>query len=425
METPKGAEQFAEAGTATMVDVGILGDPKDFYRAMRQEKGLHYDPTLGAYLISRYDDLMAVLNDPETFSLEKAWDSLWSDEFKAIMQRDGGGFFPDAIMTDPPTHTRVRKLIEKAFTAQRIKQLEPAITAQARKLIAGLADVGAADGVKDLAIPVTIRIMAEQLGMTDVDLDTIERWSMAFTAQIGRMLSPADMAENARVVCECQHFVIDMVHQRQDRPTEDLISDLVHARSEDGEKPVLEFGEIVASARAFLIGGNESISTAISNMLLMLARQPDLAERLHKSLDDDRAFNRFVEELIRIAPPARATSRVVTRDTELAGQKIPAGSLVMTMFASANDDDRQFPAPRDFDMERQNLGRHMGFGAGIHKCVGIALARMEVKVVTREVVRQLKDIRLAVPEDELPWRLNVANHALESLPLTFRRREDS
>jgi cytochrome P450 len=101
---------------------------------------------------------------------------------------------------------------------------------------------------------------------------------------------------------------------------------------------------------------------------------------------------------------------------------LPAGSLIMTMFAAANDDERQFPDPRGFDAERPNLGRHMGFGAGIHRCVGIALARMEVKVVTREIVRRLKDIRLAVAPAEIPYRLNVASHAMESLPLTFTRR---
>lgn len=415
------SETQGQAGS-TLADVSVLADPKDFYSGLRHEQGLHYDPTLGAYLISRYEDLQQVLNDPESFSLEKAWGSLWSEEFKAILARDGGGFFPDAIMTDPPNHTRVRRLIEKAFTAHRIKQLEPAMTARVADLIDGLADRGEADGVSDIAVPATIRFMAEQLGMNDVDLDTIERWSAAFTAQIGRMVTPEEMDENARIVCECQHFVIDLVRQRQAQPSEDLISDLVQAQDESDGDPVLSFAEIVATTRAFLIGGNESISTGISNMLFLLATNPDLAEKLHASLDDDRTFNRFVEELVRIAPPARATSRVVTKDVEVAGQTIPKGALVMTMFASANDDETVFDHPREFDMERPNQGRHMAFGAGIHRCVGIALARMEVKVVTREIVRRLKHIKLAVRPEDIQRRLDVASHSIEYLPLTFERR---
>jgi cytochrome P450 len=412
------------ATSSTLADVGVLADPKDFYKALRQEKGLHYDPKLGAYLVSRYEDLQAVLSDPITFSLEKAWGGLWSEEFQAILARDGGGFFPDAIMTDPPNHTRVRRLIEKVFTAHRIKELEPAITAQAIELIEGLADRGKADGVKDLALPVTIRIMAAQLGMTDVDLETIERWSSAFTAQIGRMVTAEEVAENAQIVCECQHFVIDLVRQRQQQPAQDLISYLVHARTEDND-PVLTFGEIVASARAFLIGGNETISTSIGKMLLTLASRTDLARALYASLDDDRTFNRFAEELVRIAAPARATSRVTTRDVVLGGEEIPAGSLIMTMFGSANDDETQFSNSREFDMERANLGKHMGYGAGIHRCVGVSLARMEIKVITREIVRRLDDIRLAIPVEEISYRLNIASHAIESLPLIFRRRKQA
>jgi cytochrome P450 len=253
-----------------------------------------------------------VLADPDTFSLERAWSSLWTEEFRAILEKDGGGFFPDAIMTDPPNHTRVPPLIETAFTARRIKQLEPAITRQAVQAIEGLADRDEADGVNELAILVTIRIMAEQLGVQDVDLATIDRWSTAFTQQIRRMLRPEEIAENARTVCACQHFIIDLMRQRREQPGEDLISDLIAARSED-----------------------------------------------------ERIFNRFVEELIHIAPPARATSRFVIRDTEIAGMKIPAGSLVMTMFAYANGDEAQFGHPREFDTERPNRGRQMGFRAGI------------------------------------------------------------
>jgi cytochrome P450 len=411
----------AHGPAATITDIGVLADPKDFYKALREQEAVHYDAKLGAFLVARYDDLQAVLADPITFSLEQAWGTLWSDEFKAILEKDGGGWFPDAIMTDPPNHTRVRRLMEKAFTTHRVKQLEPLITARTVEMIERFADRGQCDGVTDFAIPLTIRIMAEQLGMKDVDPAAIERWSMALTQQIGRMVSPEGMAENARIVCEAQHFIIDLVRQRQQAPGEDLISDLVTARAEDGSD-VLSFGEIVASARAFMIGGNETISTGLSNMLLTLATKPELAEQLHVAVDDDRVMARFVEESLRMAPPARATARMVTKDVVLGGTPIPAGSLLMTMFAAANDDETQFACPRDFDIGRTNLARHLSFGSGIHRCVGLALARMEVKVVAREVVRRLKDIEVAVPLEDLPWRLNVANHALESLPLRFGRR---
>lgn len=337
------------------------------------------------------------------------------------MAKDGGGWFPGAIMTDPPNHTRIRRLMEKAFTPHRIKQLEPLITARTVEMIERYADRGRLDGVSDFALPLTISIMAEQLGMTEVDPVKIERWSAAVIAQIGRMLTPEQMIENAKIVCECQQFVIGMVKERQAQLTEDLISDLVQDRNEDGED-VLDFGELIASARSFLIGGNDSIASAISNLLFILATRPDLAEQLHDRQDDDRFVTRFVEEMLRFAPPTRGNTRATTREVELGGQIIPEGSTIVTLFGSANEDPDQLASPDAFDIDRPNLARHMSFGAGPHRCVGLALARMELKVVAREVALRFKDIRLDIAPEDIPYKSDITTYTIKSLPLTFARR---
>jgi cytochrome P450 len=405
----------------SLTDPAVLADPKAFCAALRQEEKIRFDPGANGWLVARYDDLDKVLADPVAFSMEKAWVKLWSQDFMDIMERDGGGWFPDAIMTDPPNHTRIRRLMEKAFTTHRIRQLEPLITARTVERIELLADRGRFDAVSDFALPLTISIMAEQLGMTEVDAATIERWSAAMIAQIGRLLSPEEMIENAKIVCECQKFVIEMVKARQARPSEDLISDLVHARAEDGGD-AMSFGELVASARAFLIGGNDSTASAITNMLLLLATRPDLQEQLHEHVDDDRFVSRFVEELLRFLPPTRGNTRVTTREVELGGQTIPAGSTMITLFGSANEDDAQFPDAAEFDMGRPNLAKHMSFGAGAHRCVGLALARMELKVVAREIARRLKDIRLAIDPADISAKQDIATYTIRNLPLTFKRR---
>lgn len=413
---------FALTRETTLADPSVLANAKDLYYALRHEKGVHFDPKLQAYIISRYEDLNTVLRDLDSFSLGDAWGTLWSEDFKEIVARDGGGWFPDAIMTDPPDHTRVRKLVERAFTPHRIKQLEPAITDHAVALLEKIAARGEADGVHDFAAPLTILIVAEQLGIKDVDPDTITRWTQAFTAQIGRMLTREEMIENAKVVCECQLYLIDAVRQRQASPSEDLISDLVHARTEGDDQLGLSFDEIVASSRAVLLGGNESINNAIANLLLLLTMRPDIAEQLYESVEDSSYVNTFVEELLRLMPPARATARIATRDVEVSGTLIPEGALVITMFASADDDETVFECPREFDRTRPNLIKHMSFGAGIHRCVGLALARMEVQVVAREVVKMLKDIRLTIPLEDIPFKLNTSHHSIENLPLAFSRR---
>lgn len=412
---------MATSSETRLTDESVLADPRAFCAALREDRRIRFDTGAGGYLVAHHDQLSEVLSDPVTYSMELAWERLWSDDFKAIMARDGGGWFRDAIMTDPPNHTRIRRLMEKAFTPHRIKQLEPLITARTVEMIEKHADAGRFDGVADFALPLTINIMAEQLGMTEVDPVRIDRWAAAVLAQIGRMLTPEQMIENAKIVCECQQFVIEMVRERQRTPTEDLISDLVHARDEEGED-VLDFGELVASARAFLIGGNDSIASAISNMLFLLATRPDLAEELHARLDDDRFVTRWVEEMLRFMPPTRGNTRVTTRDVELDGQKIPKGATIITLFGSANEDEAQFPNAGTFDINRPNIGRHMSFGAGAHRCVGLALARMELKVVAREVARRLTDIKLDIDPADIPYKSDIATLTIKRLPLTFRRR---
>ena len=187
----------------SLQDPEILARPNEFYWAMRHEEPVHYDSGLDMWLVSRYEDLQTVLADPITFSVEAGYKEIYAkgyiEEFKEILERDGGGFFPDAIMTDPPEHTRIRKLMEGAFTAHRVKQLEPEIAQVVSGLIDQFADKGHADGVKDFAVPMTIEIICAQLGLDEFDATEIQRWSLAVTAQIGRMQDREQMRENAKV----------------------------------------------------------------------------------------------------------------------------------------------------------------------------------------------------------------------------------
>ena len=165
-------------GSASLTDARIVAHPHEFYRSMRKHDPVYYDEKIGMYLVSRYDDVVAVLRDPITFSDKLGYEALYAsghfEEFKQILERDGGGFFPDAIKDDPPAHTRVRRLMENAFTAHRVATLAPGITAIVVDLIEKLADKAAArepvDGVNDFAVPLTIAVICEQLGINHVNV---------------------------------------------------------------------------------------------------------------------------------------------------------------------------------------------------------------------------------------------------------------
>lgn len=410
----------------TLTDPKILAHPNAFYRLMRREDPVHYDTELGMYLVSRYQDLQTVLRDPVTFSVEQGYKEQYakgfSEEFKEILRREGGGFFPDAIMSDPPRHTRIRKLMDKAFTAHRVKQLEPGIRRIVVDLIEKIADKGRADGVNDFAVPMTIHVICEQLGLSHFDAEKIQRWSLAVTAQIGRMQSREEMRANAKEICDLQNYLIARINERRAEPREDMISDLVHARTEDEENPTLSFEEVVSLSRALLIAGNETTATALGNLLFILATEPEIARQLAQSVDDDRLLTRFIEELLRIEPPVRGLSRMTTKEVELGGTLLPKGAHMLLLYASGNDDEAEFPCPRNFDLNRGNLGRHLSFSGGVHRCLGAPLARMEIRVAAQEIVRRLQDIRLAVPIEEINYLPTVATHSIASLPLAFSRK---
>jgi cytochrome P450 len=415
-------------GGESRLDPLIRNNPFPFYRALRKQEPVYYDPKLDTYLVTRYEDAQTVLRDPITFSLEHGYQDRYAngfvDELAEIMNRDGGGFIRDIIATDPPAHTRLRRLTEKAFTAHRVKSLEPRIRQIVVDLIEPLAERGHGDGMKDIGAPLTARIICEQLGFDfdEIGTEKIARWTTALLAQIGRMQTREQVIENARQMCELQNYIIPHIRAREMEPREDLMSDLVHARLDDDQNPTLSFEEKVSCIRAFLIAGNDTTAAALANLMMILATQPALARQLYESADDERLLSRFVEEVLRLEPPSHGLYRTTMKEVELGGTRLPAYAQVCILFASANDDDTQFQNPRSLDVSRANISKHLTFGAGIHLCIGAALARMEIKVAAREIIKRLDNIRLAIPAEELTYLPTLATQTLERLPLTFTRR---
>lgn len=418
-----------EAIDFTLADGLILGAPLPYYRRLRDADPVHYDDKLGCWLVSRYDLAGEVLRDAVTYSQELGWKTQFAkgyfDELKAILERDGGGYFPEMLLLDPPGHTRMRKLVNQALGARTVELLRPRIERLIEDWVERIAPLGAVDGVSGFAIPLTIDIMCEQLGFPQAEAaDSIQDWARAYIDQVGGMQTHDDMLANAKLICELQNFIIARVREREGGRRDDMISDLIHAVLEDDDEAKLTFEETVALTRGLLLAGNDTTAVAISNFLLLMATRPDLAEHVTAILDDNSKLSRFVEELLRLMPPVRGLFRITTRQVELGSVTLPEGAHVCVLFASANDDERVFSGPRDFDDARANISRHMSFGAGIHLCAGLALARMELKAAIRAIMTRLEGIELAVGVEELVYTPSMTSMALEALPLRFRRCRD-
>jgi len=289
------------------------------------------------------------------------------------------------------------------------------------EIITGIASLGRADGVNDFAMPMTVAIMCEQLGVPLEHGAQMLRWALSITT-IRAVQTRQEMAAEAKHYCDLQNYVIAMVEERRRRPGEDMISDLIHARAEGDGEPVLSTAEIISLARALLVGGLDSIGTALSNLLLMVASDPEIAAAFEQAAGDEARLVRFIEETLRINSPARGLYRVATRDVEISGTLIPEGAKICLLFASGNYDEDFFDEPAHFDAERKNLSRHLTFGGGIHMCIGQHLARMQLKVAAQELARRLKDIRLAVPFEDIRYVPTLSTLSIESLPLTFAER---
>ena len=417
--TPHQEELLA---TATLKDPELAAHANEFYAAMRLGDPVHFDPVLGSWLVSRFEDMQTVYRDPFTYSanygLKLFYAGAFAKEFREILERDGGGFFEDVAPTDAH-NPRIRKLLEQAFTARRVKSLEPGIVKLVTGMIDKIAERGRCDAVREFSQPMTIAVICEQLGFEQMDAERVERWSHAVMQTVSAMQTYETMVANAREMAGLQLFLLDRLRERQDAPREDITSDLVHAEGEDGSK--LSLAETLSLTRAMIAAGNETTATAVSNLFFLLATNPQQTELLRQVADDDRLLTRWVEEFLRLYPPVRCISRGITREVELAGKIIPKDAHMLLVFPSANYDENAFADPMRFDLTRSNLGQNMAFGSGANRCVGAALARMEIKVAAREIIKRLKDFKLEIDVAEIKFVPTVTTRSFASLPMSFSR----
>jgi len=423
---PAGLERLDSLDEASFVDPAIQEKPFAFYRTLRSDAPVYFEEDLGMYLVSRHEDLEAVLRDPVVFSQElgyyKQMAHGYLDEMKEILVHQGGGFFPDVANIDPPRPTRVRRLLSQAFSRKRMKSLEPQFEQLVDGLIDTFVDRGEVDGLHELALPMAIAFSMQQLQVDDLDMDTIKRWGSAYLSQFSLTSTQEDIIRAAHELAEMQNYLIALVRRRMDEPEDDMLSDIITARTPD-EEP-LSFEELVATARALLINTHDSMATAFSNILFQVATNPDIATQFYDAAEDDSLMGRFVEELLRLEPPVRALSRVTTEPVTLGQKALPKGAHLLVLFASANDDESVFECPRQFDPSRFNIRKSMTFGAGVHLCLGVSLARMQLLVAARQTARRLRHLSLAIPVDDIRYIPNAALLAMEKLPLTFVPRSE-
>ncbi len=371
-------------------------DPYPVYAELR-EHAPALSTSLNIWPISRYDDVSFVLRNHALFSSAAMG-------LGPLAAAGMGG--RSIISSDPPDHTQLRNLVNRAFTPRMVAGLEPRIREITRDLIARVAPSGWMDLVDDLATPLPVTVIAEILGVETERQEDFKRWSNATIGSTGG--PPAE--DRAGDVAEFQAYFAEMVERRRREPREDLISALVRA---EGAEDTLTNAEIISFAMLLLIAGNETTTNLIGNAMLALAAHPD---ELRKVTEDRTLIPSMVEEALRYDSPVQFLVRVATDDVEVGGTTIPKGAPVMPIYASGNRDDRKYPDAARFDVTRNPQG-HLAFGVGIHFCLGAPLARLEARVAFEELL-QLRRIERAGEAERID---SLFLRGLTHLPLAFEQ----
>ncbi|MBM0257139.1 cytochrome P450 [Micromonospora sp. 4G55] len=356
-----------------------------------------------AWLATRHADVRTVLGDPR-FSRAA---SVGRDEPRNSPRQTDTGI----LQMDPPEHTRLRRLVAKAFTARRVEELRPRTRAVAEELVGAMVAAGPpADLVAHLATPLPIRVICDLLGVPVTDQDRFHTWSEAIVSTTSL---PPEVAES--YVEQLLGYMAGLIAQRRTAPTDDLIGAMVRARDEHADR--LSEEEVVRLAAGLLAAGHETTVTQIPNMVYVLLTEPDGWERLRA---DPALVPTAVEELMRFIPlgATAAFPRYALEDVELGGELVRAGEPVVVSIHSANRDERVFADPDRLDLGRE-VNPHVGFGHGVHHCVGAQLARMELQVVLETLLRRTPGLRLAVPESELTWKSGLLVRGLTAMPVSW------
>ncbi len=372
-------------------------DPQDALAWLRDHDPVHWDDAGQVWGISRYDDVKAVATNPQTFS-------------------NAGGIRPDTgpiammIDMDDPEHLRRRKLVNKGFTPQRVRDLEPRIVEVVDGLIDQVAERGECDFVADIAAWLPLVMIGDALGVEPEDHPTLLQWSDDLMRGQGQT-DDALVTAMANAFEGYVGYIVGVIEDRRGCPRDDLMSVLVHAEI-DGDK--LDDDALIHESLLILIGGDETTRHVISGGMYQLLADRSRYERL---LADRSLIGSAVEESLRWVSPIKNMARTATRDVELHGKTIREGQKLLLLYPSANRDSAQFTDPMTFDIAR-SPNDHVAFGFGPHFCLGAALARLELNVAFERVLERLPDIRLADgAEPELRPASFVSGY--ESMPVEF------
>jgi cytochrome P450 len=363
-----------------------IGDPFDFYARVREEEPVFFSEQLGYWVVSRYEDVIAIFKDPRTFSSEntQAPYKPRPPEVQRVLEEGDFRAYSGLSARQPPDHTRLRGFINKAFTPRRVATLEPQVRALVVAAIERIAANGHADLVADLARDLPAHVIFRLLGIPDEDAPRVKEWAESRIYLNFGDQPLEEQLHHARNLVSYWQYCLGLIEQRFEEPRDDLPSDLVRIYR-SGDKSI-SIDEMAGLVYGQLTAGQETTSSLLAEGLKTLLTQ---RERWEELCINPGLITTAVEELLRLSTPVFAWKRKAKRPARIGTVDVPEGANVLLLLGSANRDERVWDRPDQFDVDRVSSVQHVGFGHGIHVCLGAALARLEMRVSLEEILARM------------------------------------
>lgn len=391
-------------------------DPFPAYARLRESAPVAFDDRIGYWVVTRYDDIKAVFADWETFSSENAQAPVRARGPQATAIMTDGGFtaYSGLSARTPPSHTRIRKVVGKAFTPRRYKALEPAIRDHVVRLVEGFLarPEHRADLVRDLAYDVPTVTILTLIGADTAQVATYKRWSDSRAAMTWGDLSDEEQVPHAHNLVEYWTECQRLVGEAHRTDPDSLVGDLVRAQREGD--PITDH-EIASVCYSLLFAGHETTTTLISNTLRVLLQHPDQWAALRA---DPALTAKAIDEVLRYSPSIVAWRRKALRAATVGGVQLPEGAELLLVMGSGNRDEAHFPDPDTFDLTRTNAREHLAFGYGIHFCLGNILAKLQTKIAVEEVARLAPHLQID-PEADIRFGDNLSFRAPVAVPVSW------
>jgi pimeloyl-[acyl-carrier protein] synthase len=395
--------------TLNPFDPAFIADPYPYYRLLRTHAPVVWVEALHSWVVSRHDDILHGLRDPRM-----KVDGGNMTAFRAAGEVTGPlsvmaeMFQRQMLFRDPPEHTRLRGLVNKAFTPKVVQQLQPRMERLVDDLLDRAAERGEMDLIADLAFPLPVTVIAMLLGVPAEDDAKFKAWSGPIVKTVEPVLMPEDVELAAAATVEILDYFRDLVKRKRSNPGDDLISTMI-AAEEQGQR--LTTDELLANAVLFLVAGHETTVNLIGNGVLALLKHPDELGKLRAS---PRKIDNAIEEILRYDSPVQLLSRVAKQDLTMGGQTVVAGQEILFVLGSGNRDEAAYAEPDRLDIDRADV-RPLSFGGGVHYCIGAPLARSEGATAIGKLFGRFRSIELA--SDELPRRQSATLRGLQAMPL--------